>query len=79
MPRTCLLDSQFDLIIRAPERLHGHWSACGDIKKRESEQTVGRVYGSGRTGADAQQEVVREAERWLLRESQGRPRIGAMN
>jgi len=79
MPKLRPLNDRFDLVVRDAERLHGYWEGCGDIVDRDAKRTVGRVYGHGRSGASAEQEVVREAERWLLRESRQRSRMGAMH
>nr|NUR36587.1 hypothetical protein [Sphingomonas sp.] len=44
-----------------------HWESTGDIVERHSREPIARVYGRGRTAADAQQDVILEAERRLLR------------
>lgn len=67
MPSTSILNEQFDLSVRPADRLHGVWESCGDIIDRHSGKPHGRVYGQGRTSAAAEEEVEREAARWLLR------------
>jgi len=61
------LNETFDLNVRPADRLHGAWESCGDIVDRRSGKAYARVYGIGRTGAAAEQEVELEAERWLRR------------
>lgn len=63
-----ILNKEFDLKIREGERARGGWETSGDIIDHDSGKPLGRVYGWGRTNAAAQQEVTREAERWLLRD-----------
>jgi hypothetical protein len=62
-----ILNAELDLRIRPADRSFGYWESCGDIVERQSGKSIARVYGRGRTGAAAEQEVGREAERWLLR------------
>jgi hypothetical protein len=65
---TRILDGELDLRIRPADRLYFAWEACGDIIVRHSGKPIGRVYGRGSTSAEAEEEVSREAERWLLRD-----------
>ena len=67
MANTRILDEQFDLAIRAAERLGRTWECCGDIVDRHSGKPLGRVYGRAATKAGAEEEVVREAARWVKR------------
>jgi hypothetical protein len=66
VPSTRILNEQFDLSVRPADRLHGAWESSGDIIDRHSGKALGRVYGKGRTSAAAEEEVGREAERWLV-------------
>jgi len=72
VPTTRILNGQFDLNVRAPDRLRGAWECCGDIVDRERNRPIARVYGKGRTSAVAEEDVVREAERWISKASAGR-------
>ena len=67
MTSTGNLNEQFDLEVRAAGRPKAVWECSGDIVNRHSGKSLARVYGNGRTSAAAELEVLREAERWLLR------------
>jgi hypothetical protein len=60
-----MLNGQFDLAVRPADRLHGIWESTGDIIERERGRAVGRVYGRGTSRRAAEEEVAREADRWL--------------
>lgn len=67
MAVTRILNAEFDVRIRPADRLHSYWESCGDIVQRVNGKSLARLYGRGRTSAAAEEEVAREADRWLLR------------
>jgi hypothetical protein len=59
------LNEQFGLSVRPADRLQGFWQSSGDIVDRHIDKPIRRIYGIGRTRAAAEEEVEREAVRWL--------------
>jgi hypothetical protein len=66
VPSTRILNDIFDLVTRPAERLPRIWEASGDIIERSSKKPVARLYGRGNSSSAAEEEVQREAERWLI-------------
>jgi hypothetical protein len=67
MPSTRFLSPEYDLAGRPADRRGSALQACGDIIERTSGKSIGRVYGHGGSRTSAEGDVVREAERWLVK------------
>ena len=68
MPSQRILNDQFDLSVRPADWVRGAWESSGDIIDHDIGKTICRIYGNGPTRAAAEEEVEREAARWLLRD-----------